>query len=45
VGAYIHAGSNLGVVVEVNCETDFVGRGDRFKELVNDMVGRGTGPG
>lgn len=38
VGAYIHAGNRLGVVVEVNCETDFVARGDVFRELVNDMA-------
>ena len=38
IGAYIHAGSRLGVIVEVNCETDFVARGDRFKELVADMA-------
>jgi translation elongation factor EF-Ts len=28
----------LGVLVEVNCETDFVARGDKFHELVNDMA-------
>jgi len=36
---------SLGVLVEVNCETDFVARGEKFRELVNDMamqVGRGT---
>ena len=38
VGAYIHAGSRLGVLVEVNCETDFVARGEKFRELVNDMA-------
>ena len=38
IGAYIHAGSRLGVIVEVNCETDFVARGDRFKELVADIA-------
>ncbi|KAK9914903.1 hypothetical protein WJX75_002062 [Coccomyxa subellipsoidea] len=38
IGAYIHAGSRLGVLVEVNCETDFVARGDKFKELVADMA-------
>jgi elongation factor Ts len=38
VGAYIHAGARLGVLVEVNCETDFVARGDKFKELVNDIA-------
>ncbi|EFN57590.1 hypothetical protein CHLNCDRAFT_34804 [Chlorella variabilis] len=38
VGSYIHAGSRLGVLVEVNCETDFVARGEKFRELVNDMA-------
>ena len=38
IGAYIHAGSRLGVIVEVNCETDFVARGDRFKTLVADLA-------
>ena len=38
VAAYIHAGSRLGVLVEVNCETDFVARGDTFKELVADLA-------
>jgi hypothetical protein len=36
--SYIHAGSRLGVLVEVNCETDFVARGEKFQELVNDMA-------
>jgi len=38
VSSYIHAGSRLGVLVEINCETDFVARGDKFKELVADMA-------
>ena len=38
IGAYIHGGSRLGVIVEVNCETDFVARGDKFKELVADIA-------
>ena len=38
IGSYIHAGSRLGVLVEVNCETDFVARGEKFRELVNDMA-------
>lgn len=38
VGSYIHAGSRIGVVIEINCETDFVARGDRFQELVADMA-------
>lgn len=38
IGSYIHAGSGLGVLIEVNCETDFVARGDAFQELVQDMA-------
>jgi elongation factor Ts len=38
VHAYIHAGSRLGVLVEVNCQTDFVARSDEFKSYV-DSVG------
>ena len=38
IGSYIHAGSALGVLIEVNCETDFVARGDRFQELVSDLA-------
>merc|ERR1719238_1015194 len=38
IAQYIHAGARLGVLVEVNCETDFVARGDRFKELVADIA-------
>ncbi|KAI7732678.1 hypothetical protein M8C21_024527 [Ambrosia artemisiifolia] len=37
IGSYIHD-SRIGVLVEVNCETDFVSRGDIFKELVNDLA-------
>ena len=37
VGSYIHAGGRLGVLVEVNCETDFVARTDDFQELVRDL--------
>ena len=37
IGAYIHAGGRLGVLVEVNCESDFVARTDDFKELVHDI--------
>ena len=37
VGAYVHAGSKLGVLVEVNCETDFVAKTDGFQELVKDL--------
>ncbi|HVS01432.1 MAG TPA: translation elongation factor Ts [Thermoanaerobaculia bacterium] len=38
VGAYIHAGGKIGVLVEVNCETDFVARTDDFQELVKDIA-------
>ncbi|HEY3175581.1 MAG TPA: translation elongation factor Ts [Candidatus Polarisedimenticolia bacterium] len=37
VGAYIHPGGKIGVMVEVNCETDFVARTDQFKQLVKDI--------
>lgn len=38
VGSYIHPGSQLGVLVEVNCESDFVARTDDFQELVKDLA-------
>jgi elongation factor Ts len=38
IGTYIHAGAQLGVMVEVNCESDFVARTDVFKELVHDVA-------
>ncbi len=38
VGSYIHAGGKIGVLVEVNCETDFVARTDDFLELVKDIA-------
>ena len=38
VGSYIHAGAQLGVLVEVNCESDFVARTDDFTELVRDIA-------
>jgi elongation factor Ts len=38
VGAYIHAGGKLGVLVEINSETDFVARTDEFQELVKDIA-------
>lgn len=38
VGSYIHAGGKVGVLVEVNCETDFVARTDAFQELVRDVA-------
>lgn len=37
IGSYIHD-SRIGVLIEVNCETDFVGRSEKFKELVDDMA-------
>ncbi|PON62272.1 Translation elongation factor [Parasponia andersonii] len=37
IGSYIHD-SRIGVLIEVNCETDFVGRSERFKELVDDLA-------
>ncbi|KAF8776521.1 hypothetical protein HU200_003236 [Digitaria exilis] len=37
IGSYIHD-SRIGVLIEVNCETDFVSRGDIFKELVDDLA-------
>jgi elongation factor Ts len=38
IGCYIHHGGQLGVMVEVNCESDFVARTDDFKELVHDLA-------
>ncbi len=38
VGYYIHAGGKIGVLVEVNCESDFVARTDDFKELLHDIA-------
>lgn len=38
VDAYIHFGGNLGVLVEVNCETDFVARTEVFKKFVKDVA-------
>ncbi|HZE87997.1 MAG TPA: translation elongation factor Ts [Verrucomicrobiae bacterium] len=37
VGSYIHPGGRIGVLVEVNCETDFVARTDEFQQLVKDL--------
>ena len=37
VDSYIHPGSRIGVLVEVNCETDFVARNDEFKAFVKDL--------
>ncbi len=38
VGSYIHAGGRVGVLVEVNCETDFVARTDDFQGLIKDIA-------
>jgi elongation factor Ts len=38
VASYIHPGSKIGVLVEVNCETDFVARTDDFQQLVKDVA-------
>ncbi len=38
IGTYIHHGGQLGVMLEVNCESDFVARTDDFKELVHDLA-------
>ena len=37
VESYIHGGGRIGVLIEVNCETDFVARSDDFKALVHDL--------
>jgi len=38
VASYIHAGGKIGVLVEINCESDFVARTDDFKDLVHDIA-------
>jgi elongation factor Ts len=38
IGSYIHAGSRVGALVEVNCETDFVARTPDFQELAHDLA-------
>jgi elongation factor Ts len=38
IEAYVHAGGKLGVLVELNCETDFVARTDEFRELAHDVA-------
>jgi elongation factor Ts len=38
VASYIHAGGKIGVLLEVNCESDFVARTDDFKQLVHDVA-------
>jgi len=38
IGSYIHPGAQLGVLIEVNCESDFVARTDDFQQLVHDVA-------
>ena len=38
IGSYIHLGGKVGVLIEVNCETDFVAKTDDFKGLVNELA-------
>src|SRR5881296_4377967 len=38
VGSYIHMGGRVGVLVEVNCETDFAARSEEFQQLVKDIA-------
>src|SRR6202011_3181026 len=38
IASYIHPGAQLGVLIEVNCESDFVARTDDFQELVKDLA-------
>ncbi len=38
IGSYIHTGSRVGVLLELNCETDFVARGDLFQSLLKDVA-------
>lgn len=38
VGSYIHMGGKIGVLVEVNCETDFVAKSEQFQQLVKDIA-------
>ncbi|HUQ33707.1 MAG TPA: translation elongation factor Ts [Pyrinomonadaceae bacterium] len=38
VGSYIHMGGKVGVLVEVNCETDFVARTEEFQQLIKDIA-------
>jgi elongation factor Ts len=37
IGSYIHTNGKIGVLIEVNCETDFVAKNSEFKELVKDL--------
>jgi elongation factor Ts len=45
VSAYIHTGGRVGVLIEVNCETDFVARTDEFQKLVKDLAMQVAGLG
>jgi elongation factor Ts len=38
IESYIHTGNRVGVLVEVNCETDFVARSDEFRQLVHNLM-------
>src|SRR3982750_636192 len=38
VGSYIHMGGKVGVLVEINCETDFVARSEEFQQLLKDVA-------
>jgi len=38
IGSYIHTGGRVGVLIEVNCETDFVARTEEFQKLVRDLA-------
>ncbi|RMH31387.1 MAG: translation elongation factor Ts [Nitrospirae bacterium] len=38
IGAYVHAGNKIGVLIEVNCETDFVARNEEFQALVKELT-------
>jgi elongation factor Ts len=38
VGSYVHMGGRIGVLIEVNCETDFVARNEQFQALVRDLA-------
>jgi elongation factor Ts len=45
VSSYIHTGGRVGVLIEVNCETDFVARTDEFQKLVKDLAMQVAGLG
>jgi elongation factor Ts len=38
IGSYIHTGGRIGVLIEVNCETDFVARNEQFQQLVRNLA-------